>query len=94
MPRFKDVEASTFLGQLTHFAYISEGQLLGQRRLQIHFKELAVPAFSEHEMHVNPMLGSLCLQATDAITLPEHMRRRQNGAAGTTNLAFPPPAYR
>jgi hypothetical protein len=94
MAGFKDVEASAFLRKLADLAHISEGELPGQRRLQVFLKELAVPAFPKHEVHVNPMPGSLCLQATDAVTLPERVRGRQIRAAGTTDLSFPPPAYR
>jgi hypothetical protein len=76
MARLKDVEASALLREFSYLAHISEGELSGQRSLQILFKKLAVPTFSEHEVHVDPTPGSFCLQATYTITLPERMWRR------------------
>ena len=65
---------------LREFAYllrVRKAELLGKRRFQVRFKELAMPAVPKHVVHVDAAERSILPLAACAKLLPWDVRRRQ-----------------
>jgi hypothetical protein len=56
---FGCLHSLTSPGHLPDLVWVSEDQLPGQRRFQVGFQELNLPAMAEHKRHIDAMARSL-----------------------------------
>jgi hypothetical protein len=78
---------ATALGKFDDFLRMFERQLLRERGFEVGLQELAIPAVSVHEIHIDAMHAAIPRLTSGAVYLARTVRRGEGRFAAAADLA-------